>query len=98
MPEIKPTTSLEEITALSKRRGFVYQTSEIYGGLANSYEYGPSGVEVLRKIKNLWWDFFINKREDMLGLDSQIILHPKTWEPPGTLLLLPIRWLKINYS
>ncbi len=83
MPEIKPTTSLEEITALSKRRGFVYQTSEIYGGLANSYEYGPSGVEVLRKIKNLWWDFFINKREDMLGLDSQIILHPKTWEASG---------------
>jgi glycyl-tRNA synthetase len=83
MPDIKPTTTLEEITSLSKRRGFVYQTSEIYGGLANSYEYGPAGVEVLRKIKNLWWDFFISKREDMLGLDSQIILHPKTWEASG---------------
>ena len=83
MSDIKPTTTLEEITSLSKRRGFVYQTSEIYGGLANSYEYGPAGVEVLRKIKNLWWDFFISKREDMLGLDSQIILHPKTWEASG---------------
>jgi glycyl-tRNA synthetase len=77
------TPTLEEIVALSKRRGFVYQTSEIYGGLANSYEYGPAGVEVLRKIKNLWWDFFISKRDDMLGLDSQILLHPRTWEASG---------------
>lgn len=79
--QTQPT--LEEISSLAKRRGFVYQTSEIYGGLANSYEYGPNGVEVLRKIKNLWWDFFISSREDMLGLDSQIILHPKTWEASG---------------
>lgn len=82
-PQAKP--SLEEIIALAKRRAFVYQTSEIYGGLANSYEYGPSGVEVLRKIKNLWWEYFISRREDMLGLDSQIILHPKTWEASGHL-------------
>ncbi len=79
------TTSptLDEIVALSKRRGFVYPTSEIYGGLANAYEYGPNGVELLRKIKNLWWEFFISKRSDMLGLDSQIILHPRTWEASG---------------
>lgn len=83
MPDIKPTSTLEEIVSLSKRRGFVYQTSEIYGGLANSYEYGPAGVEILRKIKNLWWDFFISKREDMLGLDSQILLHPRTWVASG---------------
>lgn len=83
MSEIKTTVTLEEISALAKRRGFVYQTSEIYGGLANSYEYGPNGVEVLRKIKDLWWKFFISAREDMLGLDSQIILHPKTWEASG---------------
>ena len=49
------SVTLDEITALSKRRGFVYQTSEIYGGLANSYDYGPLGVELLRNIKNLWW-------------------------------------------
>lgn len=83
MPDIKPKTTLEEISSLAKRRGFVYQTSEIYGGLANAYEYGPAGVEVLRKIKNLWWEFFISQREDMLGIDSQIILHPKTWEASG---------------
>lgn len=83
MSDPKKTPNLEEIVALSKRRGFVYQTSEIYGGLANSYEYGPAGVEVLRKIKNLWWDFFISKRDDMLGLDSQILLHPRTWEASG---------------
>jgi len=83
MPDLKPTSTLEEISALAKRRAFVYQTSEIYGGLANSYEYGPNGVEILRKIKNLWWEFFISRREDMLGLDSQIILHPKTWEASG---------------
>lgn len=83
MPDLQPTTTLEEISALAKRRGFVYQTSEIYGGLANSYEYGPNGVEILRKIKNLWWEFFISQREDMLGLDSQILLHPTTWEASG---------------
>ena len=81
--EITANVSLEEIVSLAKRRAFVYQTSEIYGGLANSYDYGPMGVEVLRKIKNLWWDFFISQREDMLGLDSQIMLHPQTWVASG---------------
>lgn len=77
------TPTLDTITALAKRRAFVYQTSAIYGGLANSYEYGPNGVEVLRKIKNLWWEEFISKRPDMLGLDSQILLHPQTWVTSG---------------
>lgn len=77
------TPALDTITALAKRRAFVYQTSAIYGGLANSYEYGPNGVEVLRKIKNLWWEHFISKRSDMLGLDSQILLHPQTWVTSG---------------
>jgi glycyl-tRNA synthetase len=81
--EIKANVSLEEIVSLAKRRAFVYQTSEIYGGLVSSYDYGPMGVEVLRKIKNLWWDFFISKREDMVGLDSQIMLHPETWVASG---------------
>lgn len=80
-PESQPL--LEEIVSLSKRRGFVYQTSEIYGGLANAYEYGPLGVELLRNIKNAWWDKFISKRADMVGIDSQILLHPKTWIASG---------------
>lgn len=74
---------MDEIVSLSKRRGFVYQTSEIYGGLANGYDYGPLGVELLRKIKNLWWDRMIRQKRDMIGIDSQIILHPKTWEASG---------------
>ncbi len=77
------TQLMDKIVSLAKRRGFVYQTSEIYGGLANSYDYGPAGTELLRNIKNLWWNEFIHKREDMVGLDSQIILHPKTWVASG---------------
>ncbi len=75
--------TLESLVSLTKRRGFVFQTSSIYGGLANSYDYGPLGVELLRNIKNLWWQTFIHQREDMVGLDSQILLHPKTWVASG---------------
>lgn len=83
MTESKAQPTLDEIVSLSKRRGFVYPTSAIYGGLANSYDYGPLGTELLRNIKNLWWNEFITKRSDMVGLDSQILLHPKTWEASG---------------
>lgn len=74
---------MEEIIALCKRRGFVYPTSEIYGGLANSYDYGPLGTELLRNIRNLWWKEFITQRPDMVGLDTQIIQHPTTWVASG---------------
>ncbi len=74
---------LEKIVALCKRRGFIYPTSEIYGGLANSYDYGPLGVELMHNIKDLWWQEFIQKREDMVGIDSQILLHPQTWVASG---------------
>ncbi|MBE2220421.1 MAG: glycine--tRNA ligase [Anaerolineae bacterium] len=76
-------TTLETITALAKRRGFVYPTSEIYGGLASSYDYGPLGTELLRNIRNLWWREMLHKRPDMVGLDSQILLHPETWVASG---------------
>src|SRR5258706_15561855 len=75
--------ALEKIVALAKRRGFVYPTSEVYGGLSNSYDYGPVGAELLRNIRNIWWKEFIHKREDMVGLDTQIILHPETWVASG---------------
>lgn len=75
--------TLEDLVALGKRRGFVYPTSQIYGGLANSYDYGPLGVEMLRNIKSLWWRRFIHERQDMVGIDSQIILHPETWVASG---------------
>lgn len=75
--------SLDTITALAKRRGFTYQTSSIYGGLANSYDYGPLGTELLRNIKQLWWKRFIHQRSDMIGLDSTILQHPQTWVASG---------------
>ncbi len=75
--------SLEKIVSLAKRRGFIYPTSEIYGGLANSYDYGPMGVQLMRAIKRLWWQHFIGSRDDMYGLDSQIILNPQTWVASG---------------
>ncbi len=75
--------TLEDIISLAKRRGFAYQTSEIYGGLANSYDYGPLGAELMRNIRNLWWRVLITKRKDMVGIDSQIMLHPQTWVASG---------------
>lgn len=75
--------TLDQVISLAKRRGFVFQTSEIYGGLANSYDYGPLGTELLRNIRNLWWREFITKRQNMVGLDSPIILHPETWVASG---------------
>ncbi len=75
--------TLDKIVALSKRRGFVYPTSEIYGGLTSSYDYGPLGAELLRNIRNLWWHEMITTREDMVGLDTQILLHPETWVASG---------------
>lgn len=75
--------TLDTITALAKRRGFVYQTSEIYGGLASSYDYGPLGTELLRNIKDKWWQELIRMKADMVGLDTQILLHPQTWVASG---------------
>lgn len=75
--------TLDEIVSLAKRRGFAYPTSEIYGGLANSYDYGPLGAQLLTTIRALWWREFVEKRSDMVGLDSQVMLHPSTWIASG---------------
>lgn len=75
--------SLDTIVSFAKRRGFVYPTSEIYGGLANSYDYGPYGAELMKNIKDLWWQTFVRERPDMIGIDSQIIQHPMTWVASG---------------
>lgn len=74
---------MDKITSLAKRRGFIFHGSEIYGGLANTYDYGPLGVELIRNLKNLWWDTFVTKRGDMYGLDSNILMNPKVWEASG---------------
>jgi glycyl-tRNA synthetase len=82
-PAAPTAAKLEEIISLCKRRGFVYPASEIYGGLANTYNYGPLGAELLRLIRQAWWHEFITQRDDMVGLDTAIMLHPKTWVASG---------------
>ena len=74
---------MQKIVSLCKRRGFVFSSSEIYGGFANAYTYGPYGVELKNNIKKLWWHKFVDSREDMVGLDGPIILNPKVWEASG---------------
>lgn len=74
---------MDKIVSLAKRRGFIYPGSEIYGGLANTYDYGPMGTELLRNIKNLWWKYFVQTRTDMVGLDASLISHHKIWEASG---------------
>lgn len=69
--------------SLCKRRGFVYPGSDIYGGLANTWDYGPYGTELKRNILNFWWKTFIEDRDDMLGLDSAILMNPRVWEASG---------------
>lgn len=83
MPAEKTDNLMEKIVALCKRRGFVFPGSEIYGGFANSYTYGPYGVTLKNNIKALWWKMFVTDREDVVGIDGPIVLHPKLWEASG---------------
>jgi glycyl-tRNA synthetase len=85
MSEVKIQESLKPIVALAKRRGFIYPGSEIYGGFANTYSFGPYGAELKKNIKDLWWKTFIQQRRDMVGLDGPILLHPRAWKASGHL-------------
>lgn len=76
-------SKFEEIVSLCKRRGFVYPSSEIYGGLANVYDYGPLGVELLKNLRDLWWTEFVRKSTDTVGIESQIFMHPMVWKASG---------------
>ncbi len=75
--------SLEELVSLAKRRGFVFQGSELYGGLAGTYDYGPLGVLLKNNLRHLWWQHFVTERDDIYGLDSAILMNPKVWEASG---------------
>lgn len=75
--------SLDDIASLAKRRGFIYQGSEIYGGLAGTWDYGPLGVQLKRNISSLWWKLFVESRADMYGIDSSILMHPNVWVASG---------------
>jgi glycyl-tRNA synthetase len=79
MSEVK----LEDIVSLAKRRGFIYQGSEIYGGLAGTWDYGPLGVTLKRNIMNLWWKTFVEDRDDMYGVDAAILMNQKVWQASG---------------
>lgn len=74
---------MEKITSLAKRRGFIYQGSEIYGGLAGTWDYGPLGLALKKNIEALWWRMFVDGRDDMYGIDSAILMNPKVWEASG---------------
>ena len=74
---------MQKVVALCKRRGFIYPSSEIYGGMANTYDYGPYGKELKDNLLRMWWDKFIRNRNDIYGVDSSIIVSPKVWEASG---------------
>lgn len=74
---------LEDIVSLCKRRGFIYQGSEVYGGLAGTWDYGPLGVTLKRNIENLWWETFVESRDDMYGVDAAILMNQKVWQASG---------------
>lgn len=75
--------SLEDIASLCKRRGFIFQGSEIYGGLAGTWDYGPLGVQLKRNITDLWWKMFVEERDDMFGIDAAILMNQKVWQASG---------------
>jgi glycyl-tRNA synthetase len=75
--------SLDTIVSLAKRRGFIYPGSEIYGGLAGTFDYGPLGVALKKNLENLWWRMFVEERDDMYGVDAAILMNPKAWEASG---------------
>ena len=79
------SVSMETIVSLCKRRGIIFPGSEIYGGLANAWDYGPAGVEMKRNVKDAWWRDMVLRRDDVVGLDCALIMHPKTWEASGHL-------------
>ena len=85
VPATKRAVTMEKIVNLCKRRGIVFPTSDIYGGLGSTFDYGPLGVELKRNVKEAWWREMVQYRSDVLGLDSAIFQHPRTWEASGHL-------------
>ena len=85
MSDKKTNSKIEKVISLSKQRGFVFQSSEIYGGLKSAYDYGPLGVELKRNIMNEWWRTMVHEREDVIGIDASIIMHSKVWNASGHL-------------
>ena len=83
MPRSLPYADMDKVLSLSKRRGFVFQSSEVYGGLASTWDYGPLGVELKRNVKEAWWRSVVRQRDDVVGLDAAILMHPQAWVASG---------------
>ena len=83
MQQIQQQDTMEKIVSLCKRRGFIFQSSEIYGGLASTWDYGPLGAELKRNIKDIWWRSNVYERDDIEGLDAAILMRPETWMASG---------------
>jgi glycyl-tRNA synthetase len=81
----EPRVDMEKLVSLCRRRGFIFPSSEIYGGLSSCWDYGPLGVELKNNIKDAWWRATVQRRDDMVGLDASILMHPQTWEASGHL-------------
>ncbi|HQY04529.1 MAG TPA: glycine--tRNA ligase, partial [Lacunisphaera sp.] len=79
----EPANLMEALVSLAKRRGFIYPSSEIYGGLNGFFDYGPLGSELKKNIRDCWWNDMVRRRDDIVGLESSIIMHPKVWEASG---------------
>ncbi len=80
---IPEPVTMEKLVSLCKRRGFIFQSSEIYGGLSSTWDYGPLGVELKNNVKSAWWQSVVRQRDDMVGLDSAILMHPHIWHASG---------------
>ena len=83
MVETAAQVDLDKIVSLCKRRGFIFQSSEIYGGMASTWDYGPLGVELKKNVKDSWWRTFVWSRDDVVGLDAAILMHPDVWRASG---------------
>src|SRR3954464_7516999 len=78
-----PAVSMDNLVALAKRRGFIFQSSEIYGGFNGFFDYGPVGAELKKNIRDCWWNDMVRRRDDVVGVETSIIMHPKVWEASG---------------
>jgi glycyl-tRNA synthetase len=83
LAEVQVATTMDKIVSLAKRRGFIFQSSEIYGGLNSCWDYGPLGVELKNNVKRAWWRKVVQERDDMVGQDASILMHPRVWEASG---------------
>ena len=89
---------MEKIVSLCKRRGFIFQSSEIYGGLNGCWDYGPIGVELKRNLKNYWWRIMVHARDDVVGMDGSILMNRAVWKRAVTSTRSPTRWLIVDLA